>query len=171
MAAGVVRGETQNAADAMGGRIVIPIGDEKGKTIGELVRNRPVGSPDYVHQLTVPLVSFQNASIAFGGRKMSEAEGGPKYLNTKETILFRKGETLFAEHLLPPPQAPATALIVEGYFDVVTYVRAAETLPENGVSSPLGRSLRKKWGSKNLFCPSGCTSTASSGGSPASGPV
>lgn len=52
---------------------------------------------------------------------MRDEDWGPKYLNTKESLVFKKRNTLFGEALLPPRRHPATAVIVEGYFDVIRW--------------------------------------------------
>mmetsp|Transcript_38581 Transcript_38581/g.152238 ORF Transcript_38581/g.152238 Transcript_38581/m.152238 type:complete len:544 (-) Transcript_38581:1593-3224(-) len=84
-----IRTNKNDLVDAMRGRVVVPIMNVKGHVIG------------------------------FGGRKLSEEAWGPKYLNTKETLIFKKRSTLYGESFVPRPQPPATAVIVEGYFDVI----------------------------------------------------
>jgi DNA primase len=54
--------------------------------------------------------------VAFGGRIIGE--GQPKYLNTRDTPLFHKGETLFGLHRAKGALKDG-ALVVEGYFDVL----------------------------------------------------
>jgi DNA primase len=56
--------------------------------------------------------------IAFGGRVMDDAQ--PKYLNSPDTPLFKKGETLYGLDLAKEGiRKKGYAVIVEGYFDVM----------------------------------------------------
>jgi len=58
--------------------------------------------------------------IAFGARKLAEAEDGPKYLNTPETPLFKKSSVLYGADLAKRDIAQRRqAVIVEGYTDVM----------------------------------------------------
>ncbi|MCX7896884.1 MAG: DNA primase [Rhodocyclaceae bacterium] len=69
-------------------------------------------------RIMFPIIDGKGAVIAFGGRTLGDGE--PKYLNSPETPLFRKGEALYG---LPQArqaiQAEGCALVVEGYMDVV----------------------------------------------------
>lgn len=86
------------------------------------------------NRLTIPIHDARGRLVAFGGRVMGE--GQPKYLNTRDTPLFHKGESLFGFH-----RAKGTlkdgALVVEGYFDVLQ-------LHQHGIHqavAPLGTAL------------------------------
>lgn len=76
--------------------------------IYEIFRNR----------LMFPIKNIYNKTIAFGGRIIND--GQPKYLNSPETLLFQKSETLYAEN-----KATSTAyknnrfVVVEGYMDAI----------------------------------------------------
>jgi DNA primase len=65
-----------------------------------------------------PILNQKGETIAFGGRVLGEGE--PKYLNSPETPLFEKGREVFG---LPQARQSLreknTAIIVEGYMDVV----------------------------------------------------
>ncbi|MEZ5876607.1 MAG: toprim domain-containing protein [Tepidamorphaceae bacterium] len=65
-----------------------------------------------------PIADARGRTIAFGGRALQADQ--PKYLNSPETPLFRKGETLFsisgAARLL---HDTGTVHVVEGYVDVI----------------------------------------------------
>jgi DNA primase len=75
-------------------------------TQGDFLRNR----------LTIPIHDARGRLVAFGGRIIGE--GQPKYLNTRDTPLFHKGETLFGLHRAKGALKDG-ALVVEGYFDVL----------------------------------------------------
>jgi DNA primase len=98
--------------DYFRGRVIFPIGDRRG---------RP---------------------IAFGGRALGDDQ--PKYLNSPDTPLFEKGRVLYAwaaarAHLarVPEDDPTATAIVVEGYMDVIALHRAGF----GGAVAPLGTAL------------------------------
>lgn len=69
-------------------------------------------------RIMFPITDVQGEVIAFGGRVMGE--GLPKYLNSPDTPLFHKGETLYGLHQARDGvRERGYALIVEGYFDVI----------------------------------------------------
>jgi DNA primase len=71
------------------------------------------------HRLIFPICDSLGRPIAFGGRKLRE-EDNPKYLNSPETPLFHKSATLYGLHLAKKAIIhDKTAVIVEGYTDVV----------------------------------------------------
>jgi DNA primase len=64
-----------------------------------------------------PIRDAQGRTIAFGGRALDDAVT-PKYLNSRDTLLFHKQETLFALDLARKPMArERQVVIVEGYMD------------------------------------------------------
>lgn len=74
--------------------------------------------------------------IAFGGRVMGAGE--PKYLNSPETILFHKGENLYAyTQSLETIRQTNNVILVEGYMDVIALHKVGIT---NAVA-PLGTAL------------------------------
>jgi DNA primase len=70
-------------------------------------------------RLTVPLFDPQGRVIGFSGRSLSE-ESCPKYLNTPDTLIFKKSEVIYPLHLARKHIVRQdTAVIVEGNFDVI----------------------------------------------------
>ncbi len=70
------------------------------------------------NRLMFPIEDRRGHIIAFGGRIIGEGE--PKYLNSPETILFKKSNQLFGLHLaLPAIKRAKKVIVVEGYTDVV----------------------------------------------------
>ncbi len=100
-----------------------------------LVKSRSDGSVYDVfrNRLIFPIVDSSDRVIAFGGRILPSAapeqntpgqtdtdQEGPKYLNSPETALFSKRETLYALNLARQPLIrKQLAVVVEGYMDVV----------------------------------------------------
>jgi DNA primase len=67
-------------------------------------------------RLVFPIADTQGRVIAFGGRALAGEE--PKYLNSPETVLYQKGQTLYGLHLAREPMTVGRrALLVEGYVD------------------------------------------------------
>jgi DNA primase len=65
-----------------------------------------------------PIIDLRTRIIGFGGRALGA--DSPKYLNSPETPLFKKGQTLFALNLAREAAVQSkTCIIVEGYFDAV----------------------------------------------------
>ncbi|HEV8437408.1 MAG TPA: DNA primase [Methylomirabilota bacterium] len=84
-----------------------------------LVLPRQTGSGFYDRfrgRLLFPIRDLQGRVIAFGGRALGHEE--PKYLNSPETPLYVKGQTLYAldvaRHAV---REKSRAIIVEGYLD------------------------------------------------------
>jgi DNA primase len=68
-------------------------------------------------RLLFPIADSQGRVIAFGGRALVPGDE-PKYLNSPETPLYQKGQTLYALHLARDRMGTARrALLVEGYID------------------------------------------------------
>jgi DNA primase len=68
---------------------------------------------------------FHNASgriVGFGGRRLQESDQ-PKYLNSPESRIYKKGEILYGLHqALAAIRDQKYAIIVEGYFDLLRLV-------------------------------------------------
>ena len=71
-------------------------------------------------RLIWPIRDLTGETIAFGARKLDPDDDGPKYLNTPETGLFKKGHVLYGADLAKREIARRRqAVIVEGYTDVM----------------------------------------------------
>jgi DNA primase len=67
-------------------------------------------------RLIFPIADTQGRVIAFGGRGLAGEE--PKYLNSPETPLYQKGQTLYSLHRARERMTETRrALLVEGYVD------------------------------------------------------
>ncbi|MCG0277534.1 MAG: DNA primase [Thermanaeromonas sp.] len=80
----------------------------------------PEGSFDrFRRRLMFPVKDASGRVVGFGGRSLDNSE--PKYLNTPETPLFRKGHHLYGLHLAAPGiRRQGRAVVVEGYLDAVS---------------------------------------------------
>jgi len=71
------------------------------------------------NRLIVPIHDMQGRVVAFGGRSLDGQE--PKYLNSPESEIFEKGKLLFGlEKASSNIRKRDKAIIVEGYFDVIS---------------------------------------------------
>ena len=106
---------------------------------GLVIRRKEGGSyyDRFRHRLIFPIFDAVGRPIAFGGRKLCD-EDEPKYLNSPETSLFDKSVTLYGLHQAKKPViSTKTAVIVEGYTDVI----AAHQSGEDNVVATLGTAL------------------------------
>ncbi|WP_218081470.1 DNA primase [Anthocerotibacter panamensis] len=75
------------------------------------------------HRLIIPITDSRGRVVAFGGRTLGEDQ--PKYLNSPETELFEKGKILFGlDHAKNSIAKSDCAVVVEGYFDVISLHQA-----------------------------------------------
>lgn len=74
-------------------------------------------------RLMVPIRAPEGRPIAFGGRLVGATEGqkdGPKYLNSKESRLYNKSDTLYGmDQARDEIRRQKLAILVEGYFDCI----------------------------------------------------
>lgn len=69
-------------------------------------------------RIMFPIRDRRGRTIGFGGRVLDDGE--PKYLNSPETPVFHKGESLYGFYeVLQADRQPADIIVVEGYMDVV----------------------------------------------------
>ncbi len=82
-----------------------------------------------------PIIDLRGNVIAFGGRRMGD-EGGPKYLNSGDTPVFKKSNGLFALNLAKK-SGKDTFILAEGYMDVISMHQAGF----NNAVATLGTAL------------------------------
>jgi DNA primase len=101
-----------------------------------------------------PIADARGRILAFGGRLL---EGdGPKYINSPDTSLFRKHDTLFAlDKSMSYIKKAGEALICEGYMDALSFHAAGVRI----ATAPLGTAftasqarLLKRWTDRVLLC-------------------
>ena len=70
-------------------------------------------------RLMFPIAAIDGVVIGFGARAMGE-EKGAKYINTPETVLYKKSRVLYGLDLARESiRKTRSAVLVEGYFDVI----------------------------------------------------
>jgi DNA primase len=107
-----------------------------------LVTSNEDGSKKYDrfrNRIIFPIFNSTGKVIAFGGRTMApDKEQGPKYLNSPETDLFKKGFTLYGFNFAKDRAYKEQKIMaVEGYMDVIALHQAGF---EYAVA-PLGTAL------------------------------
>ena len=72
----------------------------------------------FKNRILFPILNFKNEVIAYGGRSLDDF--GPKYLNSSDSILYKKNKSLFfTQKFLKSVKDKRFVFIVEGYFDVL----------------------------------------------------
>ncbi|MEK6686940.1 MAG: DNA primase, partial [Gemmatimonadota bacterium] len=97
--------------------------------------------PRFRGRLIFPIHDVRGRVVGFGGRLLGPGE--PKYLNSPESPIFHKGSLLYHLHLAKGAiRKEETALLVEGYFDVLRLSAAGI----EHVVAPLGTGLTEEQG-------------------------
>ncbi|KKC37338.1 DNA primase [Devosia epidermidihirudinis] len=92
------------------------------------------------NRVMFPIMDFRGRVIAFGGRALS-ADVPAKYLNSPETELFHKRQTLYnGQTARQATRDGGTLIVVEGYLDVIAAVSAGF----EGTVAPLGTALTEE---------------------------
>ena len=101
------------------------------------------GMAFFSHRLMFPIADRQGRTVAFGGRALPgavQADGRepPKYINSRETDAYKKGQILYGLDLAMPEIRRSKAVhVAEGYMDVIALHRAG--VPN--VVAPCGTSF------------------------------
>ena len=81
-------------------------------------RGQRGGTYDFFHdRVMFPIIDLRGNVIAFGGRRMGE-EGGPKYLNSSDTPVFKKSRNMFALNVAKKSKS-RRYILCEGYMDAI----------------------------------------------------
>lgn len=76
------------------------------------------------HRVIVPIIDIRGNVIAFGGRVLDDSK--PKYLNTSDTLVFKKTNNLFALNFAKGA-GEGSLILCEGYMDVIALHQAGFT--------------------------------------------
>jgi len=93
--------------------------------LGLLARGKRGGRYDVLRgRVIFPIMDRRGRVIAFGGRLLESEAKGPKYLNSPASTVYDKGSVLFGLHQARAAiSREGTALLAEGYFDVLALVQ------------------------------------------------
>lgn len=90
---------------------------------GIIKRGQRGGTYDFFHDRVIfPIIDLRGNVIAFGGRRMGEA-GGPKYLNSGDTPVFKKSRNMFALNVAKKSK-DRRYILCEGYMDAIAMHQA-----------------------------------------------
>lgn len=79
----------------------------------------------FIDRLIFALVDHHDNVVGFSGRIFNGSAFGPKYINTKETLIYHKGKHFFGLNVTKSEiRKKQQALIVEGEFDVMSCFQA-----------------------------------------------
>ena len=73
------------------------------------------------NRVMFPIIDLRGNVIAFGGRNMGDEK--PKYLNSPETVVFKKSRGLFAMNIAKTSREKRY-ILAEGYMDVISMQQA-----------------------------------------------
>ena len=105
-----------------------------------LLLERPSGGyyDRFRHRVTFPIWDTAGEIIGFGGRALGDEQ--PKYLNSPDTPLFRKGKELYALNLAKPAiRRENSVCVMEGYMDVITSFQHGIDYTVAGMGTALSR--------------------------------
>jgi DNA primase len=93
------------------------------------------------HRVMFPICDEQGQVIGFSGRVLDAEAQEAKYVNSPETMLFKKGEVLFGLHKsVRALIAKSSAIVCEGQLDLITAFEAGVT----NVVAPQGTAFTPK---------------------------
>lgn len=68
-----------------------------------------------------PISDSEGRIVGFGGRVLNDTDSRPKYLNSPETLVYKKGNILYGLNITKDSiRKSKDAFLVEGYFDLIT---------------------------------------------------
>ena len=115
----------------------------KGYTKQELVdanlARRSTKNPNNIYdnfrnRIMFPIIDVKGNVIAFGGRVMDDSK--PKYLNTSDTMVYKKSQGVFALNLAKK-SGKDSLILCEGYMDVIALHQAGFTNAVAGLGTAL----------------------------------
>lgn len=74
------------------------------------------------NRIMFPIINSRRKVIGFGGRVLDDSL--PKYLNTRDTIIFNKGENLYNINIISEKTNRDKIILVEGYMDVISLYKS-----------------------------------------------
>lgn len=107
------------------------------------------------HRIIFPITDARGNAIAFSGRAL-DAYTMPKYVNTRETPVYIKGDTVFGLYLARDAiKKQGAVIVVEGEFDVISACREGilNIVAVKGTALTQNQILLlKRFAAKIVFC-------------------
>lgn len=102
------------------------------------------GRPLLPGRIVFPIKDRLGHYVGFSGRKYREEAGGPKYINTPETYLFKKSHILYGLDVARKRIAKEKkALLVEGQIDALRLIQEGFTSTVSGQGTAFTEDMRK----------------------------
>ena len=98
------------------------------------LRNDNVVYDNFRNRIMFPIIDVKGNVIAFGGRVMDDSK--PKYLNTSDTLVYKKSQGVFALNLAKK-SGKDSLILCEGYMDVIALHQAGFTNAVAGLGTAL----------------------------------
>ena len=130
--------------------------DEDLLTLGLIKQNEEGRIYDtFRNRIIFPIYSISNRIIAFGGRSLEKDDSIPKYINSPDTPIFKKGKNIYGIERASNIRNKNYSILMEGYMDVLS----ANIFDFDTSIAPLGTALTveqaqliKRYSSNILLC-------------------
>ena len=113
--------------------------DEEAYEAGLLIKSQKNGKyyDKFRNRVMFPVIDVRGNVVAFSGRVLDDSK--PKYMNSPETLLYKKSQTVFGLNLAKG-NTDGTIILVEGNLDVASLHQAGFV----GAVAPLGTAFTKE---------------------------
>ncbi len=104
------------------------------------------------HRMMVPIIDLRGNVVAFGGRVLDDSK--PKYINTSDTLVYKKGRDIFAL-CLAKNGGNGSMILTEGYMDAISLHQAGFTNAVAGLGTALTREqaqLLSRYAKEIILC-------------------
>ena len=133
----------------------------KGFKSEEIEKNGLIGSKSgnngyydkFRARIIFPIIDTRSRVIGFGGRVLDDSL--PKYLNSKDSIIFNKGNYLYGLNLVNKYSDKKRILLVEGYMDVISLFASGVNYTVASLGTALSErqaKLLKRYGQEVYIC-------------------
>ena len=106
----------------------------------------------FKNRVMTPIIDVRGNVIAFGGRVLDDSK--PKYINTSDTLVYKKTNELFAMNLAKD-NCNDNIILCEGYMDVIAMHQAGFTNAVAGCGTALTSEqavLMKRYADEVIIC-------------------
>jgi len=104
------------------------------------------------NRMMVPIIDLRGNVIAFGGRVLDDSK--PKYINTSDTLVYKKGRDIFALNFAKKGN-DGSLILTEGYMDTITLHQAGFNNAVAGLGTALTREqaqLLSRYAKEIIIC-------------------
>ena len=95
---------------------------------------------NFRNRVMFPIINVRGDVIAFGGRVLQSDVKGMKYLNTSDTLVFKKGNGVFGLNFAKN-SGERKLILVEGYMDVIALHQAGFTNAIAGLGTAFTKEM------------------------------